>query len=117
MPIPPRRSIDGSTPTRRTASGGPPAAPGAANPGTPVNPFSRAVNPREQYPRHFDFLMKDLYERGMVPEQWKVLAADEVRLDEGGMDIEFTLVEHQGDTVRRVRVDVQEGRLLRITHY
>jgi hypothetical protein len=92
-------------------------APGAQDPGIPVNPFSRAVNPKLQYPLHFDLLMHELYQRGLVPEHWHIAAAEEVRLDEGGMDVEFVLVEHRGDIMRRVRVDVQEGRLQRITHY
>src|SRR5687768_2443888 len=60
--------------------------------GTPVNPLSRAVLPKEQFPLHFDLLMRDLWSRGMSPEDFQVIAADEVRLDEDGMDVEFTLL-------------------------
>jgi hypothetical protein len=87
---------------------------GAATAGTPVNPASRAVNPKEQYPLHYDLLMRDLYSLGLVPEQWKVVAADEVRLDESGMDVEFALVESKQDLVRRRRVNVQHGKLVAI---
>jgi hypothetical protein len=79
-----------------------------------VNPFSRAVNPRQQYPLHFDLLMRDIFSLGLVPEKWQVVAADEVRLDENGMDVEFTLVEQGTNLVRRRRVEVQHGSLRRI---
>jgi hypothetical protein len=94
----------------------PATAAGAATPGVPVNPLSRAVNPRLQYPLHFDLLMRDLFAHGMQPEKWQVIAAEEVRLDESGMDIEFTMAEHGSDRVMRSRVDVQHGKLLRIRH-
>jgi hypothetical protein len=112
MAIPPRRSVLPAT-KRPLASTPPPA--GAADPGSPVNPSSRAVNPRLQYPLHFDLLMRDLFKRGETPEEWQVIAADEVRLDDGGMDIEFTLLKSAQNAVVRRRVDVEQGRLLRIT--
>jgi hypothetical protein len=113
MAIPPRRSVQPKPPVADPA---PPASgPGAATPGTPVNPFSRAVHPRLQYPRHFDFLMRDLYDQGMVPEQWQVVTADEVRLDENGMDIEFTLLEPAVNRLWRRRVCVEGGKLVRIS--
>ena len=113
MGIPPRRSLTGPAPVVTPFSAPPP---GAAHPGTPGNPFSRAVNPRLPYPLHFDLLMRELYALGLVPEQWQIAAADEVRLDESGMDVEFTLVEPKSNLVRRCRVDVQEGKLRRIKH-
>jgi hypothetical protein len=91
-------------------------AQGAATPGTPVNPVSRAVSPRKQYPFHFDLLMRDLFACGIQPEKWMVIAGEELRLDEDGMDIEFTLIEVATNQVRRSRVDVQHGKLVRITH-
>jgi hypothetical protein len=94
----------------------PPAAPGAATTGTPVNSFSRAVSPRLQYPMHFDFLMKEFFSQGLVPEKWLVIAAEEARLDEDGMDVIFTLSEHDSNSVRRCRIDVQRGKLVRISH-
>jgi hypothetical protein len=87
---------------------------GAATEGTPVNPVSRAVHPREQYPLHFDLLMRDLFSLGITPEEWQVIAAEEVRLDEDGMDVDFTLVHASSNQVRRRRVEVQQGKLLRI---
>jgi hypothetical protein len=123
MPIPPQQP---NPPTQKPATVAvrtrrfvnqppePVAGPGAATKGKPVNPLSRAVNPKEQYPLHFDLLMRDLYKQGMVPEQWKVIAADEVRLDENGMDVEFTLHEPKVNRVWRRRVEVQHGKLLRI---
>ncbi len=98
----------------------PPAAPlpQAEDPtpavGHPVNPLSRAVLPKEQFPLHFDLLMRDLWSRGMSPEDFQVIAADEVRLDEDGMDVEFTMLRTGTDLVYRRRVDVRHGRLLGI---
>jgi hypothetical protein len=89
---------------------------GAATPGEAVNPVSRAVSPRKQYPFHFDMLMRDLFAAGVQPEKWMVIAGEELRLDEDGMDIEFTLIEVATNRVRRSRVDVQHGKLVRITH-
>lgn len=80
--------------------------------GHAVNPLSRAVLPKEQFPLHFDLLMRDLWSRGMSPEDFQVIAADEVRLDEDGMDVEFTLLRTGTDLVSRRRVDVRHGRLL-----
>ncbi len=111
MPKPPRRSISGPQLQPQPQSE---AAPGSAAPGEPVNPFSRAVNPRLQYPLHFDLLMRDLFARGLVPEHWQVVAADEVRLDETGMDVEFTLLEVGTERLWRRRVDVQHGKLVGI---
>jgi hypothetical protein len=82
--------------------------------GNAVNPLSRAVLPKEQFPLHFDLLMRDLWSRGMSPEDFQVIAADEVRLDEDGMDVEFTLLRVGTDMVSRRRVDVRHGRLLAI---
>ncbi len=88
--------------------------PATPPPGHAVNPLSRAVHPREQYPKHFDFLMRDLFQRGEQPEQWQVIAADESRLDEDGMDIDFTLLRTGTDAVQRRRVVVQRGKLVGI---
>lgn len=82
--------------------------------GHAVNPLSRAVLPKEQFPLHFDLLMRDLWDRGMSPEAFQVIAADEVRLDEDGMDVEFTLLRVGTDSLWRRRVDVRHGRLLSI---
>lgn len=91
------------------------------NPGgdavTPVNAFSNAVDPRKMYPTHFDYLMHDLFVSGETPEKWRVLDASETRLDEFGMEVEFTLVLHGTDLVWRRRVLVEAGRLVWIeTH-
>jgi hypothetical protein len=93
----------------------PPPPSGSADAGTPVNKASRAVNPRKQYPMHFDLLMRDLYERKEVPEQWQVVAADEVRLDERNWDVEFTLTDSKSSVVVRRRVEIQDGKLSKIT--
>jgi hypothetical protein len=82
--------------------------------GHPVNPVSRAVLPKEQFPLHFDLLMRDLWTRGMSPEDFQIIAADEVRLDEDGMDVEFTLLRIGTDAVFRRRVDVRHGRMVGI---
>lgn len=82
--------------------------------GHAVNPLSRAVLPKEQFPLHFDLLMRDLWDRGMSPEAFQVIAADEVRLDEDGMDVEFTLLRVGTDSLWRRRIDVRHGRLLSI---
>ena len=88
------------------------------NPGgdavTPVNAYSNAVDPRKMYPTHFDHLMHDLFVSGETPEKWRVLDASETRLDEFGMEVEFTLVRHGTDLVWRRRVLVDAGRLVRI---
>jgi len=112
MPIPPRsneprRTRDGLTPST-------PPADGAASHGVPVNPLSRAVHPRDQYPLHFDLLMRDIFSCGIPPEEWQVIAAEEVRLDEEAMDVEFTLLKPSTNQVRRRRVEVRQGYLLRI---
>jgi hypothetical protein len=91
-----------------------PATAHAADPGVPVNQSSRAVNPRKQYPMHFDLLMRDLYERKEVPEHWQVVAAEEVRLDETNMDVEFTIVDNRTNAVVRRCVQVQAGKLSKI---
>jgi|GEM_PF-3424041 len=79
-----------------------------------VNAFSNIVDPRKLYPAHFDGLMRDLYQRGQTPEQWRVLDASETRLDENGQEVEFTLVQHGTDLVWRSRVLVSRGVLVRI---
>jgi hypothetical protein len=68
------------------------------NPIQPVNALSNAVDPRRLYPAHFD-LMQNLYHSGQQPERWRALDAAEVRLDEDGMEVEFTLVQHGADLV------------------
>ncbi len=104
------------TPTQRQQLPGlAPLPPGAQHAGQPVNPASRSSNPKLQYPVHFDFLMRHLYERGLVPEEWQIAAADEVRLDETGMEIEFTIVQPKQSLMRRIRVHVSEGKLVRIS--
>ena len=111
MPLWPRRSVTQPPAIRQP----PPPVPDHAPPhGTPVNPFSRAVQPREQFPLHFDLLMRDLFKRGDTPEDWQVIAADEARLDEDGMDVEFTLLRAGTNQVWRRRVDVKHGKLVEI---
>ncbi len=95
----------------------PPTGPGAATSGTPVNPFSRAVHPKHLYPVHFDLLMRHIYQQGLVPERWLVVSADETRLDDRGMDVDFTLTEHGTDSLHRCKVEVQDGKLRRIQFY
>jgi hypothetical protein len=84
------------------------------NPIQPVNAFSNAVDPRKLYPAHFDHLMRNLYHSGQQPERWRVLDAAEVRLDEDGMEVEFTLVQHGTDLVWHRSVLVCAGQLVRI---
>jgi hypothetical protein len=81
---------------------------------TPVNPFSNAVDPSKLYPLHLELLMRDLHTIGEVPEKWRVLDATETRLDEHGMEIEFTLVRKGTDLVWRRSVLISGGRLVRI---
>ena len=57
--IEPRRPTGATTVTLKRPQQLPVPA-GAQHPGTPVNPFSRAVHPREQYPLHYHFLMRNL---------------------------------------------------------
>lgn len=111
MPIPHRRV---EPPQLRAPSE--PLAPAEASDaaGEQVNPLSRAVHPREQYPLHFDLLMRDLFQRNLSPEEWQIISADEVRLDETGMDVEFTLLRNGTNHVWRRRVDVRHGKLLAI---
>lgn len=113
MPLFPRRN---SQPQARPPAEPIPQPPEDVTPavGHQVNPLSRAVLPKEQFPLHFDMLMRDLWNRGMQPEDFQVIAADEVRLDEDGMDVEFTLLRVGTDAVFRRRVDVRHGRLLGI---
>lgn len=111
MPIPHRRV---EPPQLRTPAEPLPPAEASDAPGEQVNPLSRAVHPREQYPLHFDLLMRDLYQRNLSPEEWQVISADEVRLDEFGMDVEFTLLRNGTNHVWRRRVDVRHGKLLAI---
>ncbi len=87
----------------------------AGEDGVAVNEFSRAVLPRDQFPVHFDFLMRDLFARGESPEEWQVLAADEARIDEDGMEVEFTLLKIGTDLLWRRRLDIQLGQLRSIT--
>jgi hypothetical protein len=89
--------------------------PHAAHAGTPVNPASRAVNPRLQYPRHVELLLLDLATHGQRPEEWQIIAADEVRFTDHRLDVEFTLVRTGTNAVLRRRVEVDHGRLLRIS--
>jgi hypothetical protein len=83
-------------------------------PAQPVNAFSNAVDPRKLFPMHFDLLMRDLMKRGETPEHWRVISAEEVRLDEMNFDVEFTLLDQRSKGVTRRRVDVQQGKLQRI---
>lgn len=106
---------------RNSQPKGPPPAEPIAQPEDPtpavghaVNPLSRAVLPKEQFPLHFDLLMRDMWSRGVSPEDFQVIAGDEVRLDEDGMDVEFTVLRTGTDQVFRRRVDVRHGRLLGI---
>lgn len=93
----------------------PPVAPGASNAGVPVNTSSRAVNPRKQYPLHFDLLMRDALARGEVPESWQIIAAEEIRLDDMNMDVQFTMLDAKTNAVTRRCIEVQAGRLSRIS--
>ena len=86
----------------------------SAQAGHEVNPLSRAVHPREQFPLHFDLLMRELYSLCIPPEEWQAIAAEEVRLDEDGLDVEFTLINNKDNHVRRRRVEVRQGALMRI---
>lgn len=113
MPIPPRRP-DLRPSQRLRAHPILPAVDPTPAVGLPVNPLSRAVLPKEQYPLHFDMLMRDLYQRGLTPEDFQVIAGDEVRLDEDGMDVEFTMIRRGTDLVMRRRVDVRHGRMIAI---
>ncbi len=81
---------------------------------TPVNDYSNAIDPRKMYPAHFDHLMRALFEAGETPEMWRVIDASETRLDENGMEIEFTLIRHGTDLVWRRRVLITAGRLVQI---
>ncbi len=114
MPLFPRRAPP-AAPIPLAPTPAPQSRPVTPPPGRAVNPLSRAVHPREQYPRHFDFLMRDLFQRGEQPEQWQVIAADESRLDEDGMDIDFTLLRTGTDEVHRRRVVVRQAKLVAIT--
>jgi hypothetical protein len=90
-------------------------APGAATTGNPVNVYSRAVDPRLQYPQHFQFLYRDFSAIGVGPQVWKVIAADAIPHEDGELDVEFTLLKAGSNLVRRRRVVVRNGRLMRIT--
>lgn len=111
MPLPPRSH---QQQTRAGLTPAPPKADGSASQGVPVNPLSRAVHPKDQYPLHFDLMMRDMFSCGIPPEEWQVIAAEEVRLDEEAMDVEFTLLKPSTNQVRRRRVEVRQGYLLRI---
>lgn len=80
----------------------------------PVNAFSNIVDPRQFFPAHFDALMRSLFERGEQPERWRALDAVEIRLDEDGQEVEFTLVQHGTSLVWRCRVLLCHGQLVRI---
>jgi hypothetical protein len=114
MPIPPQRP-ESRVDARYRAQPIPKALDPTPAVGHPVNPISQAVLPKEQYPLHFDLLMRDLFRRGLVPEDFHIIAADEVRLDEDGMDVEFTMLRRGTDLVLRRRVDVRHGRLITIS--
>jgi hypothetical protein len=86
----------------------------SADPGVPVNKSSRAVNPRKQFPLHTDLLMRDLFNRGQVPEQWQIVAAEETRLDETNWDVEFTIMDTKTNAVVRRVIEVQGGKLSRV---
>lgn len=81
---------------------------------TPVNAFSNAIDPRKMYPAHFDHLMRSLFTSGETPEMWRILDATETRLDEHGMEIEFTMIRHGTDLVWRRSVLINAGRLVLI---
>jgi len=83
-------------------------------PGQPVNALSNAANPRGQYPAHVNFLMRDLYDRGLIPEEWQIVAADEIHLDEDGMTVEFTVLQRQENLMHRIAIEVCGGMLVRI---
>ena len=83
------------------------------NPIQPVNACSSAVDPRRLYPAHFD-LMRNLYHSGQQPERWRMLDAAEVRLDEDGMEVEFTLVQHGTDRCGTAASWSAPGQLVRI---
>ena len=91
------------------------AQPSSGDVVTPVNDYSNAVDPRKLYPAHFDYLMRTLFESGETPEMWRVLDASETRLDEFGMEVEFTLVRHGTDLVWRRAVLIKNGRLMKVT--
>jgi hypothetical protein len=117
MPWFPRRSVpQPQTPTPAPAQPLPAPEPRDVTPaaGNAVNPLSRAVLPKEQFPLHYDHLMRDLWAHGHSPEEFQIIAGDEVRLDEDGMDVEFTFVHKPTDQVFRRRVDIRHGRLLGI---
>lgn len=80
----------------------------------PVNAFSNAVDPRLHYPHHFDHLMRHLFTAGEQPECWRVLDAAETRLDEYGMEVEFTLVQRGTNLVWRRRVLISAGQLVAV---
>jgi hypothetical protein len=109
MPLFPRRSVKPPPQTARYSNDK------ALPHGTQVNPSSQAVQPRLQFPLHFDLLMRELFIQGDAPDHWQVIAGDEVRLDEGGMDVEFTMLHISTNQVSRRRVNVQQGKLVSIT--
>ncbi len=92
----------------------PAAQPVAPQAGVPVNAYSNASDPRKLFPLHFDYLMRDIFTAGDAPETWRVLDATETRLDEHGMEVEFTLIRNGTDMVWRRRVLMNAGRLVRI---
>lgn len=112
----PRHS--GQQSTRQPPARQQPAPQSVAQPavqtGTPVNAYSNAIDPRKLFPLHFDYLMRDFFSTGETPEAWRVLDAMETRLDENGMEVEFTLIRQGTDLVWRRRVLMNAGRLVRI---
>jgi len=105
----PTAASTGSSGGRPAGAAGPPPAVGQA-----VNALSNAANPRSQYPAHVNFLMRDLYDRGLIPEEWQIVAADEVHLDEDGMTVEFTVLQRQENLMHRIAIDVAGAKLVSI---
>ncbi len=96
----------------------PPVADNTVRPpasGEAVNDFSRAVVPCEQFELHHGYLVRDMNQRGINPADWEIVSGEEVRLDEQGMDVEFTMMRRGSDTIWRRRVNIQGGRLISIT--
>jgi len=101
-----------STPTTAARAAAAAAPPPVA--GQPVNALSNAANPRSQYPAHVNFLMRDLYDRGLIPEEWQIVAADEIHLDEDGMTVEFTVLQRTENLMHRISIEVAGAKLVRI---
>jgi hypothetical protein len=117
MPAAEPLEVDMAIPPRNPQSqerGKPALSPRTKAPASSADLPTRMVNPRQQYPKHFDHLMRDLYAAGLEPERWQVIGAEEIRLDEVRMDIEFTLMEQGTDNVRIRCVEMERGVLLRV---